>query len=384
MPSDYPAGYGGAARPQTPPPGPPHEPAPHPPTARIDRSRDGGSSRSMWLGCLLGAAAVVLVLMLMGGALILLLFGAVSRGAVSFEEGVPLKELTVVKGPKSAPWVAILPVRGDLLPGALTSGRDPAMLLRSMLRTAEDDRRVEAVVLAVDSGGGAITTCDIMHRLVTDFRAASGKPVVVLMEDVAASGAYYVSCAANHIMAHPTTLTGSIGVLMMRYDAAELMDKVGVRDRSVKTGEFKNVGWPLAHKTEDEWRREDDMLGSVVGEIHERFIEIVAAGRNMPPDKVRPLADGRVYTAAQALQNGLIDAIGYRDDAIAQAEKLAGIKGESHVVIYHPQPSLREALLYGRSSPTVRLELPGAPPGYAERPMYLWAPARTGTTPDGP
>ncbi len=332
--------------------------------------------RPFLLGCLVGLAAVatIIVLIVVGVSLL----AAAIRGTASREavyEATRVQEATV-SGTPGDPKVAVIPVKGLLAPGSsLLMASDPALVFKAMLEQAKDDAKVRAVILAVDSGGGGITTCDVMHKALQDFQAESHLPVVVLMEDVAASGAYYVACAADYIIAHPTTITGSIGVMMPLLDAGDLMQKIGLTDRTVKSGEFKTMGSPFTQRTPEEWKREKEILDGLVMQMYERFVEVVAEGRGLEPDAVRAVADGRIYTGQQALENGLIDAIGYQEDAVDKAKELAGI-ARAHVVRYTRALSLREMLLARTEGHGLALGLEGRLPAHMlSRPMYIWPPA---------
>ncbi len=334
------------------------------------------SGRSLWLGCLLGVVGGFALLVLLGGALFVMLFAAAvisaSAGGAA-AGGVQLQEFTV-SGTPGIEKVAIVPVRGVLAPAGRLS-EDPLTLLKAMLERAADDDKVRGIILSLDSGGGGITTCDVMHRAVQRYRDETGEPVVALMESVAASGAFYVACAADHITAHPTTVTGSIGVLMPLFDAGQLMTKVGVRNRTVKSGPLKDMGSPLVQQSEEQWERELALLNDIVQQMHEHFVSIVAEGRRMDAKAVRRLADGRIFTGETALDEGLVDSIGYREDAVARAKDMAGLD-KAHVVLYRLAPTLRDVLFGQEEAPdiTVRLD-DGLPPQLRGLPTYLWRPS---------
>ena len=354
---------------------------PEPALSQPTRQSPASSGKSMWLGCLLGMFATVVVVVLVVGAIFLLVGAVVGlSGAVAgvTRGAVPLTERTISGAPGNAK-VAIVPIYGILAP-ASSLDRDPVELLRAMLNRARSDSKVRGIILDVDSPGGGITTCDLMWNELVQYRERTRIPVVVLMENIAASGGYYVSCGADYIMAHPTTITGSIGVMMPIYDAGELMSKLGVRSRTVKTGKYKDMADPFGQKTEAQWDEEVALLSSVATEMYDRFVRIVADGRRLDPQIVRPLADGRIYTAQQAKDNGLIDEIGYREDAIRKVEALAGLK-RAHVVEYGRVPTLIDLLpgFLGRGDVTIRLDTGAG--RFGSRPMYLWAPDPSTTLP---
>lgn len=189
------------------------------------------------------------------------------------------------------------------------------------IRCAAADPAVRAILLEIDSPGGGITLSDQIYHELKGFKESDeGRVVVALMGDLCASGGYYVALAADRIVAHPTTLTGSIGVLLSSLNLRELADKIGVRDVTIKSGANKDMLNPLR----DLSPAQTSMLQQVVDALHGRFVGLVAENRNLAVEEVRRWADGRVFLAEEALQAGLIDAIGYRETAMQQvAERLA-------------------------------------------------------------
>ncbi len=349
------------------------------PGPRAITYRQPAPTGTRWLiGCLaiaVGGMALVMLLglLLVGGLFARALGGAemaAGRGAAA-----DIHEVNV-SGEASVPKVAVIPVSGVLMPGGAGLSSDPRRLFEAMLKRARLDDNVKAVILTVDSGGGAITTSDIMYKDLLDFRTRSKKPVVVLMGDITASGAYYLSCAADHLMAHPTTITGSIGVMMPLFSVNDLLKKVGVADQTIATGPYKEVGSPWG-RTPEQWTEDKKLLSGIMDEMYDRFVTVVAEGRGLDEDTVRKLADGRVYSAQQALDNKLIDSIGYMDDAEAEVKKLAGLQSV-RVVEYERTASLAQ-MLFGvaaKREVTVKLDGTGAagPAGESGRPMYYWQP----------
>ncbi|WP_158633583.1 signal peptide peptidase SppA [Tautonia sociabilis] len=201
----------------------------------------------------------------------------------------------------------------------------------SQIRQARTDEKVKAVVLRVDSPGGTVTGSDQIWREVELLKRA-GKPVVVSMGGLAASGGYYVSAPADLIIAEPTTTTGSIGVIIELPNASDLLDKVGVDFRAVTAGEWKNMGSPFEPFTDRELARFQEM----VDDTYDRFLRVVAQGRKLTMARAREVADGKIYTAAEALSVGLVDRLGYQEDAIAEAIRLADL--ESPRVVRYNRP----------------------------------------------
>ncbi len=189
--------------------------------------------------------------------------------------------------------------------------------LRAIKRAASD-QEVRAILIEIDSPGGGITASDVVYHELRQFRASrEDRMVVALLHDMAASGGYYVALAANRIVAHPTTITGSIGVLMKSLNLRDLAGKMGVRDVTIKSGDNKDLLNPLGEMSPDQLA----MLQQVVDALHNRFVGLVAENRNLPEEQVRALADGSIFLADEAREAGLIDEIGYAgdaDDALAE------------------------------------------------------------------
>jgi len=186
---------------------------------------------------------------------------------------------------------------------------------------------VKAIVVRINSPGGSVAPSQEMFE---ELKRAKdkGKKVVVSMGSVAASGGYYIACAADEIYANPGTITGSIGVIAEFANVEGLMDKVGIQFKTIKTGKFKDTGSAFRPMTPEENQLVLDMLL----DVYEQFVEAVAESRKMPIEKVRKYADGRVFSGRQAQEYGFVDALGTQSDAIRRAATLAGIKGEPRVL----------------------------------------------------
>lgn len=194
----------------------------------------------------------------------------------------------------------------------------------SRLERAEEEDQIQAVVLRVNSPGGAVAPSQEIYEAVKSFK----KPLVVSMGSVAASGAFYISCGAKKVFANPGTLTGSIGVIMQFANLEKLYDWAKVHRYSVKTGKFKDIGAEYRAMTEDEML----LISSVENEILEQFKKAIAQGRNLSPDAVAKIADGRIFSGSQAKELHLVDELGSIQDAIQEAGKLAKIKGKPKVI----------------------------------------------------
>jgi protease-4 len=236
--------------------------------------------------------------------------------------------------------------------------------LRSIQR-ATHDPDVKAIILEINSGGGEITSSDILYNALKDFK--KGRPdrrVVAVMGDVAASGAYYVALAADHIVAHPTTITGSIGVLIQTVNIRELGQKIGIKDVTIKSGENKDILNPFGELTEEQRA----MLQGLVDELHDRFVMLVGDSRHLIEDDVRRFADGRVFTATKAVDLGLVDQIGYWNEAMAKTAELVGVT-EVKVYRYEERFSFSAFLkAFGKWNPVSELLAAGS----RSRLMYMW------------
>lgn len=189
-----------------------------------------------------------------------------------------------------------------------------------------DDSSIKALVIRVNSPGGAVAPSQEIHDEVK--KAAEKKPVIVSMGAVAASGGYYISAPATKIISNPGTITGSIGVIMEVPNISGLMEKVGIKSEVIKSGKHKD----LASVFRGIGKEEREIIQKVLDDVHEQFIEAVASARNMDINEVRKIADGRIFSGRQALEVGLVDEIGNIEDAILEAGKLGGIDGEPRVV----------------------------------------------------
>lgn len=188
------------------------------------------------------------------------------------------------------------------------------------------DENVKAVVLRIDSPGGVVGPAQEIYAEVK--KLAAQKKVVVSMGSVAASGGYYIAAPATEILANPGTITGSIGVLMKFSNIEGLMGKVGMKAFTLKTGRFKDVGSPVRPMS----AQEKAMLQNVIESTHGQFVRAVAEGRRLPLGDVKGLADGRIFSGEQAVALKLVDRLGTLQDAIEEAGRLSGIKGEPQVI----------------------------------------------------
>ncbi len=225
--------------------------------------------------------------------------------------------------------------------GAIVSGADSSTLFSTVagskpimeqLRRAADDPSIKAVVLRLNTPGGSAAASQEI-ALEVDRLRQTGKKVVASMGDVAASGGYWIACRCDKIVANPGTMTGSIGVIMETQNLQGLYEKLGVNPVVFKSGPHKDMGSSSRVVTE----QEQQIFQSMVDDIYKQFLETVSEGRGMDQARVREVADGRVFTGSQAVENGLVDDLGNYYDAIDLAADLAGIKGEPEVISLSPE-----------------------------------------------
>lgn len=209
---------------------------------------------------------------------------------------------------------------------------------------------IKAIILRVDSPGGAVVPSQEIYEEIK--RTIKVKPVIVSMGSVAASGGYYISCAATKIIANPGTLTGSIGVLMELPNIKGLLDKIGVKSETVKSGRYKDITSPFKTLQQDE----REVLQRLINDVHEQFIYAVSEGRKIPLENVKRIADGRVFTGLKAKELGLVDEIGDIDYTIKLAAQLAKIKGEPEIV--QKKTTLIQEIIKGDAETLVRKILP--------------------------
>ena len=301
-------------------------------------------------GLLIGGAIAAALLLLTVGTVVLVVLlgpggpdggGGVARTPETFQE-------EYVSG-EGSEKVAVLPVEGQIgseqPTGALATPAATPETLKNELRQAAEDRSVRAVVLEINSPGGGVTASARMRDEILDFKETSKKPVVVSMGDIAASGGYYISAPADSIVANPSTLTGSLGVIISLLNYEEAQDKLGLREEVIKSGEFKDIGSPANELTPEERR----IFEELVNEDYNEFVRVIVEGRGLPEERVRDLADGRIYSGRQAENLGLVDELGDLETAAGVAEDLAGVDGAT-VVRYTQEPGFAE-LLQARLAP---------------------------------
>jgi len=281
--------------------------------------------------------------------------------------------------------VALIHVTGLIAdaraPGLLGPGPNPVDEFVARLQRAEEDTAVRAVIVRINSPGGTVTGSDIMADELERFRERTGKPVIAAMGEIATSGGYYVACSADAIVAEPTTITASIGVIIQTFNISETLDLVGVRARALTSAPNKDIANPFEPPVEEHYA----LLQGLVDEFYQGFREQVVTNRPMFDEGAHAdLLDGRVITGARAEEVGLVDSTGGLRDAFARAKSLANVP-TARLVVYHPggvAPRSAYALAdppEPRAEPAppainlLNIDLRGAPltPGF----YYLWSPS---------
>ena len=297
----------------------------------------------------------------------------------------------VIETGTSSDKVAIIEVEGMLMNarvgGFLQAQENKVSLFTQQMRAAARDKGVKAVVLRVNSPGGTVTASDTMYEIVKEFRRKTGKPVVAATMEVCASGAYYVCCGADKIIAQSTSIVGSVGVLMNTMEFEGALAKLGVRADAIKSGPLKDMGSPYRAMGEPERQ----VMQEMVDEYFNRFVDVVSLNRPIQePRPGLPLAadyrgvySGRVFSGAKAVELGMADQVGRLDDAITLAKQLGKAKGAKVIMYKRPYGYGGSIYASGESAPTpkaqsnvsiLQLELPESrlllPGGF----YYLWEP----------
>jgi len=300
---------------------------------------------------------------ILAGILLLLMAGCVTVKVSVFEEPGPLEEKAV--SGKGRDKVLLMDVSGIIVEGprgssiwSMKSFTRPERIKEELEKAAKDSR-IKALVLRINSPGGTVSGSDVVLHEIQAFKQEKGIPVVACLTGVATSGGYYVAQAADTIIAYPTCITGSIGVLAMKLNIKGLMDKIGVDPEMIKSGQWKDFWSPFKPASPEE----KQIMQDVTDSFYRNFVEVVAKGRNLNAAQARKIADGRIFTASQALDLGLVDRVGYLDDAIKLAQEKAGL-ADARVVRYN-RPGSHRPTIY---SMLPNLEMAG--PQF----LYLWWP----------
>jgi protease-4 len=308
------------------------------------------------------------------------LIGCTCISIPSFVQPVQPLEERVVEG-KGSVKILLLDISGTISEQRRSRGmglQEEISLvdrIKEELKKAETDRSIAGIIVRINSPGGTVTASDIIYHELQEFKKRTGAKVIASLMDTAASGGYYVAVASDRIIAHPTTITGSIGVIALKFNVQDLLSKIGVEEESIKSGDKKDLMSPFRPTTPEE----REIVQTIIDKLHQRFVGVIAEGRpSLKQEEIARIADGRIFTADQALEAKLIDSIGYMDDAIGIMKDDLGIRDASVVVYYRPgsykgtiysattasQPSLNLLSITGNGLsilPDVRF-------------MYLWMP----------
>jgi len=289
----------------------------------------------------------------------------------------PLKE-QVLEG-DGAKKILLLDISGIISEQEKSNGllgrTTPSMvsLIRESLYKAEKDKNLAGIILRINSPGGTVTASDIIHHDISEFKKRTKIPVQACIMGTGTSGGYYIASAADRITAHPTAITGSIGVILMKFNVEGLMGKIGVEEQTVKSGDKKDIMSPFRKATPEEIKLGQEIIDQLYG----RFLDVVMdrSGNTLSRENLRKVADGRIYTAGQALQAGLIDTTGYLDDVITRMRKNIG-DDKARVITYYRTGSYKGSIYASAAEKEGLAELLGggvdvlSSGGF----MYLWRP----------
>jgi len=315
-----------------------------------------------------------------GAAALLFICGCTCFSIPLMERDRELDE-TVVSG-KGRDKILLMDISGTISSrekrGAISFRSEDSIVsrVREELTRSAKDSRIKGLIVRINSPGGTVTASDIIYTEIKRFKEEKKVPVVAAITELAASGGYYVAVAADTIVAHPTSVTGSIGVIAVKFNAQGLMEKIGVVDETFTAGDKKDLFSPMRPVTDEE----RDIIQGMLNSFHKRFKDLVLKGRpSLTAADIDRLADGRVYTADQALATKLVDEIGYLDDAIAVVKKGAGIK-DARVIMYHRPWGYKNNIYSQLLGPEVEnvnlinLDLSWLLGEAGLHFMYLWAP----------
>jgi protease IV len=268
-------------------------------------------------------------------------------------------------------------ISGKERSGALKEKPSLVADVKEILQKAEKDKDIAGVILRINSPGGTVAASDIILHELLAFKARKKVPLYACITGIGTSGGYYIATAADEISAHPTAITGSIGVIIMRFNVEGLLAKIGVSGTAVKSGDLKDIMSPFRPATPEE----EKIMQTIITTLYQRFLDIVLARPGTPltrPELVQ-LADGRIFTAEQALAARLIDRVGYLDDAVTALKKKLNLE-QASVVSYY-RPGSYPATIYSGPSvgaaPTLNLiniNADGLELLAGTEFMYLWAP----------
>ena len=286
-----------------------------------------GNSGRKKLGCLgiIGLVVVIGGLCMLGLFIVMMALGLLLPGGTAIKSGRIAEKTVESQRGGGKGKIAVISVKGII---HTDSGLDNASVktVTAQLDKAIGDRTVKAVVLDMNTPGGGVTASDEIYHAVKKVKK-NNVPVVTCMRSVCASGGYYIAAASDHIVASPTTMTGSIGVLIPQLDYTELLDKVGVQQRSFTSGEMKNMFSGGVERSPEEKKKRQQYIQGLVDQTFQRFLQVIVRGRSqyetVQDIKNAPFADGRILLAEDAKKQGLVDNLGYFEDAVKKARTLS-------------------------------------------------------------
>jgi len=318
----------------------------------------------------------------------------VSSGGKHIHSSGPRLEEVIVEDNDAANKIAVIDVQGIITSRVIDGGGYNLVdIVKAQLKRAEDDDKVKAVILKVDSPGGEVLASDEIYRLLADFQTnkSNAKPIVASMGNLAASGGYYVSSPCQWIVANELTITGSIGVIMHGWNYRALMDKIGLAPETYKSGKFKDM-LSGERKPEEIPPEEHEMVQRLINETYNKFKEVVQEGRTrahdknkMSADKGRALAedwanyaDGRVLSGKEAYDLGFVDQLGNFQDAVKRAKIIAGLGGNANVnlIEFQQRYDFGDFLrMFGKSeAPVIKVDLGMEPSKLQVGQLYFLAP----------
>jgi protease-4 len=288
----------------------------------------------------------------------LLLAGCIVVPVGDLLRGPTLEEQVLVNGDGffSKDKIALIQVEGVITgedaEGLIGAHENTVSEIKARLVRAKNDPDVRGILLRISSPGGEVTACDVIYHELVEFKKTEKLPVVAVIVDEGASGGYYVASAADTILAQPTSIVGSIGVILQTFNIAGLFQKIGVETLAIKSAEKKDILSPFRERTPEE----KAILQKVVDDLYQRFLEVVASRTGAPSrEEVQKLADGRVVSGAEAVRLKLVDRVGYLQDGLEELKKRADIHRRP-TIIHYARPAKSGANIYSLAS-----GVPGAP-----------------------
>lgn len=301
-----------------------------------------------WLA--VGLAIIVFMVSLIIPATAKLFIAEDEKENTGFLKGIlnESKNITVLEDGSPSSRIAVLDVKGQIMDQNISPLTMPGYNHKKILADLEQiktDQTIKALILRVNSPGGGVYESAELTDKIMEVQTEKEIPVYTVMESMAASGGYYIAANSDKIYAQAETLTGSIGVIMQGFNVSGLLDKLGIEDRTIKSGDLKDLGSMTRENTSEELA----VMQDLVDNMYERFIDTVERGRDLSRDEIYTLADGRIYDGAQAVENGLVDQLGYFNDALIDLRESYSLE-DAQVILF------QENELSWLSNPFFKLE----------------------------